>query len=270
MPVKTAIDPTPEKKRRLHLRGVRNINLKPLERINITYVLFFLLIIAAYLLGVLYTKVQYLEKGVTVNAAANNNDNYAADQPQAPTGPVDVSEGGLPVLGNKDAKATLVLFSDFQCPFCEQLYTDILPQLKKDYIDTGKAKLAFRHYPLSELHPNAQKAAEASECANEQNKFWDYHDKLFETQEEWSQLDTEEAQTKFTEYATSLGLNGDTFSQCLTSGKMAERVKKDFEEGNKAGVQGTPATFVNGMLVSGAVPFSEFKSEIEKALSGDN
>jgi protein-disulfide isomerase len=268
MPTKTVSQPSTSSKKRLNIRGVRRINFRWLAKINITYVLFFLLIIASFLLGVLYTKVQYLEKGVTINAANNNNDNnYVADVPQQPTGPVDVDEGSLPVLGNKDAKANLIVFSDFQCPFCEQFYTDVLPQLKTNYIDTGKAKLAFRHYPLSQIHPNAQKAAEASECANEQDKFWDYHDILFKNQQEWSPLEKDAVQTKFTEYATTLGLDGGSFSECLSSGKMADKVKADLDAGNNAGVQGTPATFVNGMLVSGAVPFSEFKAEIEKALS---
>jgi protein-disulfide isomerase len=271
MPTKTDSQPPATNNKRVHIRGIRKINFRWLAKINITYILFFLLIIASFLLGVLYTKVQYLEKGVTINTANNNNEaDYIADAPQQPVGPVDVEEGTLPILGNKDAKATLVLFSDFQCPFCEQFYTDVLPQLKTDYIDTGKAKLSFRHYPLSQIHPNAQKAAEASECANEQDKFWEYHNLLFENQQEWSALEADAVQTKFTEYATTLGLDGGSFSECLSSDKMAEKVKADLDAGIKAGAQGTPATFVNGMLVSGAVPFSEFKAEIENALKKDN
>ena len=266
MATKTIVKKSEPKAKTTKRLRIRHINLKALERINITYILFILLIIAAFLLGVLFTKVQYLEKGANLNANVNNQAEYVVDQPQIPTGPVDVATGALPVLGNKDAKVTLVEFSDFQCPFCEQFYTDLLPQLKKEYIDTGKAKLAFRHYPLEQIHPNAQKAHEASECANEQDKFWDYHDLLFKNQQEWAGLEDAAAQAKFGEYATSLGLDGNSFTECLANDKMTNKITKDLEDGNNAGVQGTPATFVNGILISGAVPFSEFKAAIDKAL----
>ncbi len=101
---------------------------------------------------------------------------------------MEVAKGHLPVLGNDDAKITIIEFSDFQCPFCKQFYTDTLPQLKSEYLDTGKAQLTFRHYPLTSIHPNAETAHRASECANEQGKFWEYHDLLFETQDSWSGL----------------------------------------------------------------------------------
>jgi protein-disulfide isomerase len=101
---------------------------------------------------------------------------------------VDVAKGHLPILGKDSAKITIVEFSDFQCPFCERFYIDTLPQIKKEYLDTGKAQLTFRHYPLTSIHPNAQKAHEASECANEQGKFWEYHNLLFQTQQSWSNL----------------------------------------------------------------------------------
>lgn len=248
--------PIPEEKK-------RKINFGFLSKINIVYVLFTLLIIASFLLGVLYTQVQFLQKGTTI---ANNDIIADEQQPTQPTGPVDVSEGNLPILGNKDAKATLVLFSDFQCPFCEQIFKDSLPQIKKDYIDTGKAKLAFRHYPLVSIHPNAQKAAEASECANEQGKFWDYHDQLFLNQADWQGLSSDEALNKFVEYANNIGIDGESLRECVSSGKMEENVKKDIEDGTKAGVDGTPATFVNGMLISGAVPYEQIKAQIETAL----
>lgn len=99
----------------------------------------------------------------------------------------DMKEGSLPLLGNKNAKVSIVEFSDFQCPFCQRFFTDALAKIKTEYVNTGKAKLAFRHYPLS-FHPNAQKAAEASECANEQGQFWKYHDILFNSQQAWENL----------------------------------------------------------------------------------
>jgi protein-disulfide isomerase len=109
----------------------------------------------------------------------------------------DISAGRLPILGNKNAKVTIVEYSDFQCPYCEQFFTSTLGQIKKDYIDTGKVKLAFRQYPLP-FHPNAEKAAEATECAHEQGKFWAYHDILFQNQAAWENLPQAETSTTST------------------------------------------------------------------------
>lgn len=251
------VSPTPPTKRRFSLNF--------LNKINIVYLLFFLLVIASFLLGVLYTQVQFLKKGTTTVAA--NDINTGDTQPTQPTGPVDVSNGQLPLLGDKDAKVTIVEFSDFECPFCKQMFDEALPQIKKEYIDTGKAKLAFRHYPLTSIHPNAQKSSEAAECANEQDKFWDYHDQLFTNQADWASLAPAEALNKFVEYANTVGINGETLRECVSSGRMEENVKKDIADGDKVGVNGTPATFVNGMLISGAVPFEDFKAQIEAALS---
>ncbi len=245
----------------------KRLSLNFLNRINITYILFFLLIIASFLIGVLFTQVQFLKDGTTT--VAKGSETNSADTPTQPTGPVDVNEGHLPILGNKDAKVTLVEFSDFQCPFCKQLFDDAFPQIKKEYIDTGKVKFAYRHYPLTEIHPNAQQAAEAAECANEQGNFWDYHDQLFTNQTDWESLEAGAALDKFAEYANAIGLNGETLKTCVESGKMADNVSKDANEGLKAGVDGTPATFVNGILISGAVPYSEFKAEIDKAFGAN-
>ena len=247
-----------------NLRVGKLINL--LLKIKTTYILGFLLIIAAFLIGVLYTKVSYLEKGAgsgTVTQGGNN----AGGVPSAPTGPVDVSAGHLPFLGNKDAKVTLVEFSDFQCPFCKALFDQALPQIKKDYIDTGKVKLAYRHFPLASIHPNAQKAAEASECANDQGEFWLYHDALFQNQAEWESLTPDKALEKFTEFAGSIGIDSAKFSECVSSGQFEDNVNKDLNDGSTAGVRGTPATYINGYLLEGAVPYEQFKAEIEKRLA---
>lgn len=93
-----------------------------------------------------------------------------------------VDTGHLPILGNSNAKVTLVEFSDFQCPFCERFYSDAYQQIKKEYVDTGKVKVYFRHFPLVQLHPMATPFALASECANEQGQFWKFHDKIFTSQ----------------------------------------------------------------------------------------
>ncbi|MBP9716332.1 MAG: DsbA family protein [Candidatus Levybacteria bacterium] len=236
--------------------------LSKILKINIVYILGFLLLVASFLIGVLITKVSYLE-GNGGTAVTEPTDDTG---PVEITGPVDVSEGHLPVLGNKDAKVTIIEFSDFQCPFCKTLFDESLAQIKKDYVDTGKAKFAYRHYPLTSIHPNAQKTAEATECANEQGKFWEYHDQLFTYQADWETLTGEALDSKLNEYAVAVGIDGTELLECVTSNKFADKVGEDISAGNEIGVDGTPATFINGIKISGAVPYEEFKAEIERAL----
>lgn len=251
----------------IHSNSPRKISVTVPKSINMVYVLGLLLIIASFLIGMLFTKVQYLENGGSNVLSATDDNIDDGSGSTAPIGPVDVEVGNLPIIGDKDAKLTIVEFSDFQCPFCKSFYDETLSQIKKEYVDTGKAKFAFRHYPLTSIHPNAQKAAEAAECANAQGNFWDYHDELFKNQAEWEALDSTAAQTKFAEYATTIGLNGETLAACVSSGEMADKVKKDLDDGTAAGVDGTPATFINGMMISGAAPYTDFKAEIDKQLS---
>ncbi|MBI4091133.1 DsbA family protein, partial [candidate division WWE3 bacterium] len=157
----------------------------------------------------------------------------------------------------------------FQCPFCKRFFDDSLSKIKTEYLNTGKARLVYRDFPLS-FHQNAQLSAEASECADEQNNFWGYHDALFNKQSEWSPLSNADATTKFVSYASELGLNSSTFQSCLSSGKYKEEVQKDIEEGSKFGVGGTPTVFINGKRIIGAQPYETFKTEIEAALSNAN
>jgi len=157
------------------------------------------------------------------------------------------------IRGDFNAPITLVEFSDFECPFCERHFST-LNKILSDY--KGKVRLVYKHFPLG-FHPNAQKAAEASECADEQGKFWEYHDKLFENQPTGYSLE------KFKQWAKELGLNINKFNDCLDSGKYAQKVQADYQEGLQKGVNGTPATFINGQLVSGALPYESFKQIID-------
>lgn len=233
-------------------------------------VLVVLLIVASFFIGSLYTRVKTLEStstGTNNNVAGAVANNQPA-APAAPTGPVDIDISGYPVLGNKDAKIAIVEFTDYQCPFCAQLVNNTFPDVKKNYIDTGKIKYIVRDFPLTQIHPQAQKAAEAVNCAEEQGKFWEYHDVLFKNQTALTIDDLKK-------YAVNLGLNTGTFNSCLDTGKMAEIVKKDQAEGEKYGVNGTPSSFVGviegntvkGVQVSGAVPFESFKATIEEQLN---
>jgi protein-disulfide isomerase len=166
------------------------------------------------------------------------------------------------MLGNPDARVTIVEFSDFQCPYCGKFALETFPQLKKEYIDTGKARFVFRDFPLMNIHPFAQKAAEASECAHDQGKYWEYADLLFAHQDALSVNNLQQ-------YASDLHLDTAAFATCLDSGAKAAEVQKDMNEGISYGVKGTPAFFINGEFISGARPYSVFKDAIEKALAGN-
>ncbi|MDY7229730.1 DsbA family protein [Hyalangium rubrum] len=160
-----------------------------------------------------------------------------------------------PAKGPEGAPITIVEFSDFQCPFCSKANASV-NEVLKSY--EGKVRLVFRHFPLS-FHAEAPKAAEASLCAQDQNKFWEYHDKLFANQQALKVDDLKK-------HAVDLGLDAARFNECLDSGKKAELVKKDMADGEKVGVTGTPAFFINGVALSGAVPAEEFKSIIDAEL----
>lgn len=168
------------------------------------------------------------------------------------------------IRGGKNPQVYLVEYSDFQCPFCQRHFPT-LQKILKDY--GNKVALVYRHYPLS-FHQNAQISAEASECASEQGKFWEYHDVIFQN----AQADgTGLAPTDLEKYARDLGLNSGQFNDCLAAKKYASKVNADLAQGSAFGVQGTPATFVvgkdgNGELVSGAVPYEALKAAIDAKL----
>jgi len=189
-----------------------------------------------------------------------NQPQPAANQPQPPS-KIEVSVDDDPVKGSKNAPVTIVEFSDFQCPFCARFFEQTLPQIEENYIKTGKVKFVYRDFPLS-FHQYAQKAAEAAECADEQEKFWEYHDVLFQKQSEWSSTGV----AKFKEYATTLGLNTSKFNECLDSGKYSDEVQKDFKDGSSYGVSGTPTFYVNGIEVVGAQPYTAFQQIIDQEL----
>ncbi len=163
------------------------------------------------------------------------------------------------VRGDADAPVTIVEWSDFECPFCARFHQQTLPSIEEEYIKTGKVKLVYRDFPLS-FHPNAQKAAEAAECAGEQGKYWEMHDMLFEK-------GVQGGVASFKQYAKDLSLNTAKFDTCLDSGAMAGEVQKDMADGAAVGIQGTPGFIVNGKLVSGAQPFAVFKQVIDAELN---
>ena len=164
-----------------------------------------------------------------------------------------------PKLGDDNAKVSIVEFSDFECPFCGNFVRETFEDLKREYIDTGKVSFVFKNFPLN-THKNAMIAALASECANEQGKFWEYHNKLFRSQKSLEKKDLKE-------YAADLKLDTAKFNTCLDSEKYKDEVSKDIEEGTGLGVRGTPTFYINGRALSGALPLEEFENVINEELS---
>jgi protein-disulfide isomerase len=167
-----------------------------------------------------------------------------------------IATEGAPVLGAAVAPVTIVEFSDFYCPYCRQV-VPVLTQVRARYGD--KVRLVYKNLPLENLHPGATRAAEAAQCAHEQGKFWEFHDRLF----------TEPpaaAEGTFTTWARELGLDTTRFEQCLSSGRAKPTVQKDVDEALALGANFTPAFFVNGRLLSGAQPLDAFVRLIDEEL----
>ena len=164
-------------------------------------------------------------------------------------------EAAGPSLGNAKARVVIVEFADFECHFCAKAHETVQAVLK-EYGD--KVRLVFRHYPLS-FHPKAPKAAEATACAAEQGKFWELHDALFDSQE----LDVDSLKMQ----AKRAGVDEVKFASCLDSGRTAGLVQKDMAAGQQAGVTGTPAFFINGLMLSGAQPEEAFRKVIDAELA---
>ena len=162
--------------------------------------------------------------------------------------------------GAKDAPIRVVEFTDFQCPYCKAFHATLQDTLK-EYGD--KVLYVYKNYPLP-IHVQAENAALAGECANEQGKFADYADNLFAKQDEWGKTTGVQ---KFKDYARTLKLDTAQFNSCLDDKKYQDRVAASLDEGKKFGISGTPGTFVNGTFVNGAVPQSDLKSAIDAEIA---
>ena len=245
------------------------------------------LIAAAVTAGVLVFALAFFMAGFVTRGLVDDGDggtSAAAATSGLPTGettvqgqPTAPAEARVPAtadddvfLGPDDAPVTIIEFSDFQCPYCKRFRDQTLDQILQTY--EGKVRFVYRDFPLSSIHDWAQKAAEAGECANEQGQFWAYHDLLFANQTVLNQqleaAGLSGVVETFKTYAGQTGLDTAAFSDCLDSGKYAQEVQKDYNDGVAAGVTGTPAFYINGQELIGAQPFSAFQAAIDAALSG--
>ncbi|HKZ17344.1 MAG TPA: DsbA family protein [Geobacteraceae bacterium] len=183
------------------------------------------------------------------------------ETPQSAT----VSIDGSPSMGKSDVPLVLVEFSDYECPFCARFNAEVLKQVKREYIDTGRLRLVYKDFPLP-FHQNAMKASMAARCAGEEGRYWEMHDALLENQQNIGDVDGLVKRT---------GLNAATFNECMKSRKYENAVQMDLNDGRELGINGTP-TFILGRLdasgkvtgnvIQGAMPYAVFKTKIEALL----
>lgn len=174
-----------------------------------------------------------------------------------------IPEGTSFILGEPDAPITIVEYTDYQCPFCQRHFSQTFPQIKANYIDQGLVRYVFKDFPL-DFHPEADEAAVAAHCAQEQNLFLEMHTALFEDTQRWG--GQPDVYGIFTAIATEIGADGDAFIECVGRGEYEAKVSADLGEGSSYGVRGTPAFFINGEFVNGAQPYTVFASLIDSLL----
>jgi protein-disulfide isomerase len=171
----------------------------------------------------------------------------------------DIPTEGSYAIGPENAPITLVEFSDFQCPYCKRWHDEVYEPLLAAY--PGQIRFVYRHLPLTSIHPEAQSAAEAAMCAGEQDKFWEFHEKLFST--------TTLGSATYLQYARELKLDTPTFESCLTDRKYQAQVQADSDFAINLGINSTPTFFINGLAIVGAQPIDVFKQVIDKELAGE-
>ncbi len=192
-----------------------------------------------------------------------------ARDPQPQQVPINIANA--PFRGKADAKVTMIEFSDFQCPYCGRHYRDTMPQIDRDYIQTGKVKYVFRDFPIDSLHPQSPKGHEAANCANEQGKYWEMWNALFSQPKPMAHDD-------LVEHAKSVGLDVPRFTQCLDSGKYTGAVNASVQEAISLGASGTPIVFFGltepgsgtvkaVRVLRGAYPYDRFKATIDSLLA---
>jgi protein-disulfide isomerase len=169
---------------------------------------------------------------------------------------VDVPIGNAPVWGAADAPITIVEFSDYECPYCIKWHKEVWPQIQQAY--PNQVRLVYKDFPLYQAHPNASPAALAARCANDQNKYWLFHDRLFSGKA----LST----AYYESIAAELSLDVAKWRSCVTSGKYNTEIENDYNYGAQLGINGTPTFFINGVAMIGAQPFSAFKKLIDQEL----
>lgn len=196
----------------------------------------------------------------SVNGSPSKN--TSKDKTAAIAALPEVNSGDF-VLGEKNAPVTVIEYGDFQCPFCGKFFKDTEPVIRENYIKTGKVKFIYRDFAF--LGQESLWAANAARCAGDQGKFWEYHDYLYNNQRGENQGAFSKDNLKG--FASALSLDKEKFNTCLDSEKYSDAIKKETKDGTGAGVQGTPAVFINGKINVGALPTATFTQMIDAELS---
>lgn len=228
------------------------------------------LTVLAFAAGVLLGYVVWGMNSVTETAAVAAQSPQTTTQSQGPVveAPVtaqpkyiryDVASEGFPSIGPAGAPITIVEFSDYQCPFCRRWHQEVYQPLMEAY--PGKIRLVYRHLPLTSIHPEAFPAAEAVMCAGEQDAYWDYHEKLFSSDQLGADV--------YEQYAQELGLDLAKFEACITEGRYRDAIQADSDFAVNLGARSTPTFFINGLAVVGAQPLDVFRQVIDKELAGE-
>jgi protein-disulfide isomerase len=169
------------------------------------------------------------------------------------------------IRGAESAPIWLVEVSDFQCPFCKQWHDQSFATIDREYVQTGKVRLAYLNYPLTSIHKNAQAAAEAAMCASVQGKFWPLHESLFDSQAQWE--GAENPMATFDSLAVAAGANRTAWNQCMTSHATAPLIEADRDRTSQAGVRSTPTFFIGDRRLEGAYPVDSFRVAIDAAIA---
>ena len=169
------------------------------------------------------------------------------------------------IRGSATAPIWLVEVSDFQCPYCKQWHDQSFATIDREFVQTGKVRLAYLNFPLSSIHKNARAASEAAMCASVQGKFWPLHESLFTTQTRWSALGN--PMPVFDSLAVAAGANAATWRECMTSHATLPLIEADRDRSSRAGVQSTPTFFIGDRKLEGAYPVDSFRVAIEAAIA---
>ena len=210
------------------------------------------LLVSVFVLGLVSG---FLIWGGSTPVAANTPE---AEQQQVTRYPIE--EGGNPSIGPVDAPITIIEFSDYQCPYCQKWESEVFQRLLDEY--PTQVRIVYRDFPLNSIHPQAAPAANAANCAGEQDAYWQFHDKLFS-------YEFDLGKEAYLNYARELELDMSSFTVCLESDRYAEEVSADISYAVDLGVQSTPTFFINGLYVVGAQPYETFKKLIDQELAGE-
>jgi protein-disulfide isomerase len=183
-------------------------------------------------------------------------DLVAVGRGSASNAELDASSKDDPSWGPADAKVTMVEFGDFQCPYFQQWYTSVYEKIHTNY--GSKIRFIYRDFPLP-IHPEAKPAAVAANCAGEQGRYWDYFQLLYANADLGNAI--------YQNYAQQIGLNLTAFNSCLKSGRFNKEIALDIQDGQRIGVTGTPAFFIDGRLISGLQPYETFQQTIDEELN---